>query len=153
MNNFIKKSRAKFIKELEIGDYMWRICRLTSFVDMIFVSISHYRANPVDSNLSIIFNMCVKSLIIDKIGEFDLAICNISNTNSLFQKIENELTIIINTYDILTIELDGNIARTDKSLFDDEIYIKTLLNLEIDVYPTETVRNIATLVLNISKCK
>ena len=140
MESFIRKSRNNFIEELESGDHLWRICRLTSLVDMILVDLVKFRFNPTSTNSVHLFNLCVKSLIVNRVGEITL---EKYDTKTIFQEIEDQQACLIETYDFIILELEQNRPPEIYNLYNEEIYLKTISSLDIDSFPESEVRSIA----------
>ena len=128
----------------EEGDVFWRICRLTSFLDLILLSLSKYWKDPTNNNAIEIFYLSMKALIVEKLGVLDLS--NLE-TEELIQKIEDEIPRYAEVFDEVMI----SIAEIDRSktipLGDFDNYLRTLRDLELNDFPAEFIKDVMKSIL------
>ncbi|MGD1958914.1 MAG: hypothetical protein ACFB2Y_08655 [Fulvivirga sp.] len=133
-----QEARLWFKDELE-KDYFWVTARLTTLIDLLITGLSKYRVDSNRKNLIAVHNHCVKCLIGHRLNDPSKLLHEIKNKEINQNEIVQQ---VLMQYDKISEEIVCMTKITSATLSDEENYLKTLSNLDIDGFPIASIQNI-----------
>ncbi len=142
LSSLFHKSRVRFVDELDMEDYHWKICRLTTHVDIISIGLSKYFLNPVETERINLTNACLKSLIVNELGETEI---EKYSSEELNKRLKSEKSLYIQTYDRIFSEVMDFDNLYHSTLLDEKNYLRMLAKLKLNDYPREVIFQVVKL--------
>lgn len=137
-STIFQEARLRFEDELE-KDYFWVTARLTTLIDLLITELSKYRVDSNRKNLIAVYNHCVKCLIGYRLNDPSKLLHKIKNKEINQNEIVQQ---VLMQYDKISKEIVCMTKITSATLSDEENYLKTLSNLDIDGFPIASIQNI-----------
>ena len=143
-NEFVEKCKYLFLKELDENPY-WRVYRLSTFKDLIFSKIAKYNNTYLPSDKIELINLCIKGLIIQKIGQldnFDLS------PSQIIETVRKEKPALLKEYESIIENKQENDRDYTFLLNDEKSYLKIVSQIDPEFFPEKNIHQILINLLN-----
>ena len=131
---------SSFLKDFDNGNVFWRIYRRTTFIDYIVSLGNKYLINSTDSRKIELVNICIKSLIVNKLGELEPE----ANLNKTKLKIELQKETYLTEYEHFFRFLTNKDISGPSLILSDEInYLIILSKVKSNAFPADRIIDIA----------
>lgn len=146
-STLFRLARVEYLDEIKSGDVAWQLCRLTTLVDLIIVSLEKHSSFPSEKSFIELVNSSIKSLIIFEFGELKMGELSPTAFYERLSKTED----LAEKYDKVVSNLDL-ISSFSTTLIDEENYLRMYSRMDIREFPEKSIFHIVKLATeNLSK--